>query len=389
MTECTTQSIRFSGIRRQQLIADFNGGRMTTDAGVLLLREVDRQIGLIDAINQSIPDPRDPRYTIHQQREMIAQRIFSIALGYEDLNDQQILRDDPALQAAADKTPEPDGSLASPPTLCRLENRVGRQALAKMMGLLVERFLAAHDEPPDEIVLDLDATDDPVHGQQEQRFFHGYYRHYCFLPLYVFSGGHLLCALLRPANIDAAKHSRAVAKLLVNRIRRAWPGVKIILRGDSGFCRRKLMRWCEKNKVDYIFGIGRNKVLERRIAVLMDEAETDFERSGQKQRCFGETQYAAGTWNRERRVIMKAERLEAGPNRRFVVTSLTGDPQALYDGLYTQRGDMENRIKEQQLMLFAARVTVSVRRVMLHLCSSCPYQGLFHAVARTVTTAPG
>ena len=223
MTECTTQRVCFSGIKRRQIVADFNGGRLTTDAGVLLLREVDRQIGLIDAINECVPDPRDPRYTIHQQREMIAQRIFSIALGYEDLNDQQTLRDDPALQIAAGKAAEEDDPLASPPTLCRLENRVDRKALVKMSTLFVEVFLAAHDEPPEEIVLDIDATDDPVHGQQEQRFFQGYYRHYCFLPLYVFCGGHLLCALLRPANIDAAKYSRAVTKLLVDRIRREWP----------------------------------------------------------------------------------------------------------------------------------------------------------------------
>lgn len=442
MTECTTQRISFSGTQRRQIVADFNGGRLTTDAGVLLLREVDRQIGLIDAINECVPDPRDPRYTIHQQRELIAQRIFSIALGYEDLNDQQTLRDDPALQIAAGKAAEEDDPLASPPTLCRLENRVDRKALVKMSALFVERFLAWHDSPPKEIVLDFDATDDPVHGQQEKRFFQGHYRHYCFLPLYVFCGGHLLCALLRPANIDAAKYSRAVTKLLVDRIRREWPDVKITIRGDSGFCRWKLMRWCEKHGVDYIFGIGRNKVLERRMTPLVEEAEAAFERTGQKQRLFGETEYAAGTWDRSRRVLMKAERLEAGPNRRFVVTNLSGDPQSLYDEVYTQRGDMENRIKEQQLMLFAdrtschdfaanqfrlllssfayvllhelrttylaatelataqvstirlkllkiaARVTVSVRRVVLHLCSSYPYQSVFRTVAGTLRPAP-
>lgn len=443
MTECTTQRIRFSGVGRQQIVADFNGGRLTTDAGVLLLREVDRQIGLIDAINACVPDPRDPRYTIHQQREMIAQRIFSIALGYEDLNDQQAIRDDPALQIAAGKAPQEDDPLASPPTLCRLENRVDRKTLVDLSKLFVERFLAAHDSPPKEIVLDFDATDDPVHGGQEQRFFQGYYRHYCFLPLYVFCGGHLLCALLRPANIDAAKYSRAVTKLLVERIRREWPDVKITIRGDSGFCRWKLMRWCEKHGVDYILGIGRNKVLERRVAPLAEQAEAAFERTGQKQRLFGETEYAAGTWDRSRRVLMKAERLEAGPNRRFVVTSLAGNPQSLYDDVYTQRGDMENRIKEQQLMLFAdrtschdfaanqfrlllssfayvllhtlrtthlgetelataqvstirlkllkiaARVTVSIRRVVLHLCSSYPYQSIFRTVAGTLSPAPG
>lgn len=443
MTECNAERIEFSRVGRRQVVADFNGGRLTSDAGVLLLREVDRQIGLINAINDCLRDPRDQRFTIHTQREMIAQRIYSIALGYEDLNDQHTLRDDPALQLAAGKSPEPDDPLASPPTLCRLENRVNRAALVRMSALFVERFLAAHDVPPKEIVLDFDATDDPIHGQQEERFYQGYYRHYCFLPLYVFCGGHLLCALLRPANIDGAKHSRAVTKLLVERIRRVWPDVKIIIRGDGGFCRWKLMRWCENHDVDYVFGIGRNKVLEREVEPLMKQAETAFVETDKKQRLFGETDYQAGTWDRSRRVIMKAERLEAGPNRRFIVTTLEGQPQTLYDEVYCQRGDMENRIKEQQLMLFAdrtschhfaanqfrlllssfayvllfelrtthlagtdlansqvnrirltllniaARVVLSVRRVVLHLSSSCPYQRVFRHVASTLVPAPG
>lgn len=357
MTECNSQTLQFTRVKRQQVVADFDGGRLTTDAGVLLLREVDRRIGLLDAINDCIPDPRDPRFTIHEQREMLAQRIFSLALGYEDLNDQQTLRDDPALQIAAQKAPDPDDPLASPSTLCRLENRVARKALVKMSQVLVEQFLAAHRTPPREIILDFDATDDPVHGQQEKRFYHGYYRHYCFLPLDVFCGGHLLVSLLRPSKIDGAKYARAIAKLLVERIRQQWPDVKIVIRGDGGFCRWRLMRWCDSHRVDYVFGIGKNKVLERRIAPLMEQAEAAFALTGQKQRLFGETDYAAGTWDRSRRVIMKAERLEAGPNRRFVVTTLTDSSQALYDHQYTPRGDMENRIKEQQLMLFADRTS--------------------------------
>jgi hypothetical protein len=444
MTECNTKPIQFSRVKQRQVTADFNGGRLTTDAGVLLLREVDQRIGLIDKINECLPDPRDPTYIIHEQREMLAQRIFSLASGYEDLNDQQSLRDDPALQIAAGKSAQEDSPLASPPTLCRLENRVNRKTLVAMSKLFVDHFLTSHDEPPEEIVLDFDATDDPIHGQQEGRFYQGYYKHYCFLPLYVFCGGHLLCALLRPSNIDGAKHSRAVTKLLVERIRKQWPEVKIIIRGDGGFCRWKLMRWCDKHGVDYIFGMGRNKVLGRHIASLMEKAETAFEATGEKQRLFGEIQYAAGTWDRPRRVIMKAERLLEGPNRRFIVTSLADDkPKHLYDGIYTQRGDMENRIKEQQLMLFAdrtschnfqanqfrlllssfayvllhelresylvntdlekaqvnrirlvllkvaARVTVSFRRIVLHLSSSCPYQKLFRHVAAMLIPAPG
>lgn len=443
MTECNSEPIVFAPVGRRQVVADFDGGRLTSDAGVLLLREVDRHIGLIDSVNECLPDPRDQRFTIHQQREMIAQRIFSIALGYEDLNDQQTMRDDPALQLAAGKAAEPEEPLASPSTLCRLENRVTRKALVKMSALFVERFLAAHEEAPEEIVLDFDATDDPVHGQQEERFFQGYYRHYCFLPLYVFCGGHLLCALLRPSNIDAAKYSRAVMKLLVDRIRQAWPDVRIVIRGDSGFCRWKFMRSCDRRGVEYILGLARNRVLERRAGELMTQAEKDFEESGEKQRLFGETEYAASIWDCPRRVIMKAERLEAGPNRRFVVTSLKGDPRSLYDDVYAVRGDMENRIKEQQLMLFAdrtschdfqanqfrlllssfayvllqelrgshlaetelataqvqtirltllkiaARVTLSVRRVVLHLSSSCPWQSQFRSVASDLIPSPG
>jgi hypothetical protein len=418
--------------------ADFQGGRLTSDAGALMLREVDRRLGLLDAVNACIPDPRDPRYVVHQQRSMLAQRIVAIALGYEDGNDHQTLRKDPALQTAADCSPVEDDAMASPPTLCRLENRIDRKTLVDLAGVLVEQFLASHDEPPEEIVLDLDATDDPTHGSQEGRFFHGYYGNYCFLPLYVFCGEQILCAYLRPSNIDAAKHSRAIVKLLVKRIRQEWPGVKIVLRADSGFCRWRLMRWCEKHGVSYIFGIARNQVLERCIAPLMNEAEVRFLWTTEKQRLFAETSYAAKSWDSQRRVVMKAERMTEGTNPRFLVTNLPGDPQSLYDDLYCPRGDMENRIKEQQMMLFAdrtschdfhanqfrlllssfayvlveglrrlglqgtdmakaqvntirlklfkvaARVNVSVRRIAFHLASSYPYQTLFRAVFRAL-----
>jgi hypothetical protein len=302
--------------------------------------------------------------------------------------------------------------------------------------VLVEQFLDSHDTPPDEITLDFDATDDRVHGSQEQRFFHAYYKSYCFLPLYVFCGDQLLCAYLRPSKIDAAKHARAITKMLCDAIRQRWPDVKITIRGDSGFCRWRLMRWCDHHGVSYIFGLGRNKVLERRVAELLEQAESTYEASGgQKQRLFAETLYAAQSWDRQRRVVMKAERLPAGPNTRFVVTNLEGTPQSLYDDNYVLRGDMENRIKEQQLMLFAdrtschdflanqfrlllssfayvlietlrrnhladtelahaqvstirlkifkvaARVVTSVRRIVFHLSSSYPQQDLFHRLA--------
>jgi len=444
MTKCNTKRIGFTPQRRRQVVADFLGGRLTTDAGALLLREVDRQIGLIDAIDDCIPDPRDPRYILHDQRAMLAQRIVSIALGHEDLNDQQTLRVDPALQIVAGGRPEEDEPLASPPTLCRLENRITRKALVKLSAVLVQQFLNSFDKPPEAITLDFDATDDRVHGEQERRFYHGYYKSYCFLPLYVFCGDQLLCSYLRPSKIDGAKHARALTKLLVDSIRQRWPEVQITIRGDSGFCRWRLMRWCDNHGVFYIFGLGRNKVLEKRNAKLVQQAESAFEATGgQKQRLFGETQYAASSWDRERRVVMKAERLPAGPNTRFVVTNLEGTPQALYDDIYVQRGEMENRIKEQQLMLFAdrtschdflanqfrlllssfayvlvetlrrvhladtelaqaqvntirlkvlkvaARVVTSVRRIIFHLSSSYPGEALFRRIAASLLLRPG
>jgi len=309
-----------------------------------------------------------------------------------------------------------------------------------MAEVLVETFIASHRRPPKELILDFDATDDLIHGNQEGRFFHGYYDSYCFLPLYVFCGDHLLAAYLRPSNIDASLNSRAILKLLVRRFRQVWPKVRIIVRADSGFCRWKLMKWCDKNGVFYVLGLARNSVLESMAKPFMERAEAAFERTGTKQRRFHEITYGAQTWDRQRRVIVKAERLRQGPNVRFVVTNLVErTPEQIYDGLYTARGDMENRIKEQQLGLFAdrtschkfianqfrlmlasaayvlvdhlrhtalastdlrraqvttirlklfkvaARVVTSVRRIVFHLSSSYPYQLVFRrAVARLV-----
>lgn len=242
MTDCTTEPLLFAGLQRQSIQADFGGGRLTWDGGALLLREMDRSVGLIDALNACIVDPRNPFFIAHSQRTLLAQRIFGIALGYEDLNDPQSLREDPLFQVLSERGVRADLPLASPPTLCRLENRVDRQALARIAEVFVETFVRSHTTAPEELILDFDPTNDPVHGKQEQRFFHGYYDEYCFLPLYVFCGSQLLVAYLRPAKIDGAKHSRAILKLLVKRFRRQWPNVRIIFRGDSGFCRWKLMR---------------------------------------------------------------------------------------------------------------------------------------------------
>jgi hypothetical protein len=357
MTDCITELLQFASLKRQKIQADFRGGRLTSDGGALLLREADRTLGLIDGINACIVDPRNPFFIAHSQRTLLAQRIFGIALGYEDLNDHQSLREDPLFQVLSERGVRADLPLASPPTLCRLENRVDRQALSQIAALFVETFIRSQTTPPKELILDFDPTNDPVHGNQEMRFFHGYYDQYCFLPLYVFCGSHLLVAYLRPANIDGAKHSRAILKLLVKRFRRQWPNVRIIFRGDSGFARWKLMRWCDQQDVGYIIGLARNTVLERLARPWTEVSAAQFAQTNQKQRLFGEFVYGAETWDRERRVIVKAEHLDQGPNSRFVVTNLTTAPQPLYDEVYCQRGDAENRIKEQQLGLFADRTS--------------------------------
>jgi hypothetical protein len=441
MTECNRGTLTFSSLGRQKIVADFEGGRLTSDAGALLLRELDRRFGLTEALAACITDRRDPAKVTHDLTTLLAQRIYGIALGYEDLNDHHTLREDPLFAVLAEQRPDMTTPLASPSTLSRWENAISRQSLVRMSEVFVDQFIASYRRPPKQIVLDFDATDDPVHGDQEGRFFHGFYRCYCFLPLYVFSGDHLLCAYLRPSNIDAAAHSRAILKLIVNRVRQAWPKVRIIFRGDSGFCRWKLLRWCDRHDVGYVVGLARNKVLERLAASFMETAQVAYEATSVKQRHFHEVRYAARTWDRERRVIVKAEYLAKGPNNRFVVTNLSDDPKAIYDGWYTPRGDMENRIKEQQLDLFAdrtschmfianqlrlllasaafvliahlrrvglkgtelakaqvttirlkllkvaARVRTSVRRVVLHLSSAYPHQRLFaRLTARLVPT---
>ncbi len=434
MTDCTTEPLLFSSLQRQQIVADFAGGTLTSDSGLLLLREVNRRTGLIPAIAAALADPRDPTRITHALTTLLSQRIFALAAGYEDLNDQQTLRHDPLLAVLAEQRPDPDQPLASPPTLCRLENTIDRASLWRLADVFVEQFIASCQTPPTELILDFDATDARLHGQQEGRFFHGYYGDYCYLPLYVFCGDRLLAAYLRPSNIDASRHSRAILKLLVNRLRRAWPAVKIVVRADSGFCRWKLLRWCERHDVGYIIGLAKNSVLEGRLAASMQQAARQFEQTGLKQRIFTTFEYAAGTWDRPRRVLGKAEHNSQGANPRFLVTNQPGEPQALYDEVYCQRGEMENRIKEQQLDLFAdrvscskfqanqfrlllsaaayvlveslrrqalagtdlaqaqagtirlklfkvaARVVVSVRRVVLHIASSYPLQDLFRQI---------
>jgi hypothetical protein len=318
----------------------------------MLLREADRRLGLVAALDGALPDPRDQALIVHRQIDLLRQRIYGLALGYEDLNDHKTLRHDLAWQTALERT----ATLAGDSTLCRLEQRVDRKAAVAFHEVLLEKFIASFSTAPSELILDFDATDDRVHGQQEGRHFHGYYGDWCFLPLYVFCGEQLLVAYLRPSNGDASRHAWAILKLLTARLRQAWPEVKLILRADSGFCRWKMLHWCEWASVDYIIGVARN-ALQALGADLMGQAASAFATTGEKQRRFGWIDYAAGTWDRERRVIAKAEVTAKGENPRFVVTSLEGDAQELYDRVYCARGEMENRIKEQQLGLFSDRTS--------------------------------
>jgi hypothetical protein len=357
MTECRNTALVFTSLGSRRVEADFSAGSLTTDAGALLLREADRHLGLLNALDRAISDTRDPDAITHSQRSLLAQRVFGLACGYEDLNDHTSLRHDPLWQSLAERPADPQQPLASAPTLCRLENRIDRSSLFGMAKVLVEQFIASFDQPPECLVLDFDATDSPIHGRQEGRFFHGYYDHHCFLPLYVFCGDQLLVAYLRTADADAARHSQAILKLLVARLRRAWPGIRLIFRGDSGFCRWKLMRWCDHNGVGYIIGLARNVRLQRLAGPWMHAAAVCWERTRQPQRLFGEIGYQAGSWDRSRRVIVKAEHGPQGDNPRFVVSNLPGNARGLYEVLYCARGEMENRIKEQQGMLFADRTS--------------------------------
>ena len=353
MTKCTQGAFDFPPVKRRRVQAEFNGGEVTSDAGVLLLRQADRLTGLMAAVDRALPDARHPGLITHSQLSLLRQRVYGLALGYEDLNDHERLRTDVVIQSAVER----DAALGSQSTLCRLEQRSSREAAVAIHRVLIERFIASFETAPKELVLDFDATDDPVHGRQEGRFFHGYYDGYCFLPLYVFCGDQLLVSYLRRSNIDAARHAWAILALLVRRLRQAWPGVRIVFRGDSGFCRWRMLAWCERNDVGYIVGLARNSRLLARIANHLYMAELNYQDFGEKVRSFTDFRYAAGTWDRERRVIAKIERGPKGANPRFVVTNLAGDPQTLYDTLYCARGDMENRIKEQQLGLFADRTS--------------------------------
>jgi len=347
-----TERIRFTRSKGRRVEADFAGGEVSSDGGLLLLREVDRKLRLSRRVARGLEDARQPGKVDHAAVVMVRQRVFALCAGWEDLNDAESLRLDSIHQVAAGS----DQALASASTLCRFENQQSRRAAWAINQILVETFINAHPQPPAVITLDFDATDAPVHGRQEGRFFHGYYDHHCFLPLYVFCGDHLLTAYLRRSNADGARHAAAILKLLVQRIRQAWPRTRIVMRADSGFCRDLMLTWCDRHDVKYIVGIARNSRLQAMASDLMDTAAQRYEATGEKQRLFTAFDYAAGPWRRLRWVIAKAEHSAKGPNPRFIVTNIVGDSQKLYDRRYCARGEMENRIKEQ-MMLFADRVS--------------------------------
>jgi hypothetical protein len=379
MTECTQTKFTFQAHFSRQVTGQFNGSTMTSDAGGLLLRETDRRLNLLPRLAQCFLDGRDPARVQHSVMEMISQRVSALALGYEDLNDHEQLRQDPILKLLAGQE-DLEQPLAGKSTLNRLELGVSAPDRYKKITfwkqsideLLVDVFVEAHAAAPEEIVLDIDTTDVALHGDQEGRFFHGYYDHYCYLPLYIFSGEHLLCARLRCANIDASAGSWTEIQRIVAQIRRHWPQVRITLRGDSGFCRDELMSWCEGHRVDYVFGLARNPRLRALVAEALAQAARQWEQTRQPARLFVEFSYetVSGSWSRARRVVAKAEHIDGKENPRYVVTSLSADAwpaQTLYEELYCARGDMENRIKEQ-FTLFADRVSAqSIRANQLRL----------------------
>lgn len=406
--ECNTGRMTFQPLGRREVVGAFDGGTITSDAGGLLLREVEQRTGIIRQFAECFADHRDPELIEHAVEELVAQRVYALALGYEDLNDHDRLRLDPLLAMLVGKE-DPAGenrrqerdrgkALAGKSTLNRLELTPVRADAGhrykkipadtrRMERVFVEYFIQAHPEAPERIVLDLDATDDPVHGNQLGRFFHGYYREYCYLPLYVFCGDELLGAWLRPSDIDGAAGALKKVAMIVGRLREVWPDAKIVVRGDSGFCRDPLLHWCEENTVDYVFGLAKNSRLVAELQAELTLAKQQYEATGQASRVFKDFTYQTlDSWSRARRVVGKAEQLDKGPNPRFVVTSLRAeqfDAKTLYEIEYCGRGDMENRIKEQQGCLFADRTSAATMRAnQLRLWFSSVAYTLMQALRR-------
>ena len=374
-----SDTLDFDRIGRKRIEANFNGGELSSDGGFLVLNAVDDVVGLARAAAAAVKDRRDPGLIEYPLRTLLSQRIFGICCGYEDLNDHTSLCLDGLMQTAVSR----ECALGSAPTLCRLENAAKASDCAALSGVLMEQFLASFAHAPEQVVLDVDASDIPLHGDQEARQFHGYYDSYCYLPLYVFCGDHLLAAYLRNSRIDGAKNVTALIKVLVKRIRQHFPEVQIILRGDSGFCRQRLLRWCEKQSVGYVIGLARNERLHQQVELVQLAMQERFEATGEKQRAVGEFVYAAASWDKPRRVVTRLEYGDKGINPRFIVTNIpesSADANALYDGFYCKRGEAENRIKEAQLDLFGTRA--SCHRFMVN-----QFRLLLSALAYTLMQA--
>ncbi len=464
-TECNTEQLEFHGFARRRVVGGFDGGKLSSDGGGLLLREVEQRCHVLKRLAGCFVDHRDEERIEHSVASLIKQRVMGLALGYEDLNDHEVLRHDPLLAVLSDAA-QPCGrarkrvrdrgaALAGKSTLNRLELTPATADAASrykkivadpeaMDRLLVELFLESYASAPASILIDVDATDDPLHGKQEGRFFHGYYREYCYLPLYFFCEEQLLCARLRTADVDPAAGVVAELERIVGQIRERWPQTQVILRGDGGFCRDGVLSWCEAHQVDYLVGMAKNSRLKKAIAPEMDAARQAHAASGHAERRFKDFRYRTlDSWSCERRVIGKAEYLAGGENPRFIVTSLAdADARHLYEAVYCARGEMENRIKEQQLMLFAdrtsthamasnqlrlyfssfayvlmqtlrrlglqgtalakaqcttirlklfkigARIRISVRRITLAFSEGYPYAALFHQVLERLRQVP-
>jgi hypothetical protein len=441
-TVCHKQ-LSFGSLLGKEVIVDFEGGRVSSDGGGLLLREIDDRYSLTEKAARCLCDPRDLRRITHDEITLLRQRIFSIALGYEDANDADSLRGDPVLKSISGRLPESSEDLASQPTLCRFENATDRKDLRRLADALMDLYLETHPGPRDLIVIDMDSTDDPTHGRQQLSFFHGYYDQHMYHPLLVFDGidGFAMAAVLRPGNAHASHRSVSVLKRIIKRLRRAYPRAAIILRADAGFAVPELYQFCERKRIHYTVGLITNNRLKDKAAQLLAEAKEKFRETREKQRLFTAFTYRADSWNRYRRVVAKVEYMDQGPNERFVVTNIHLPPQRLYDEIYVLRGDAENRIKELKLELKAdrlschrflanqfrlllhtfayclflllrnhlrgtelasaqvgtlrvkllkigTRVRETSRRIWLHLASGCPYKSLFYFAYQSLKAAP-
>jgi len=441
-TVCHKQ-LCFESLFGKQVTADFDGGHITSDAGGLLLREIDEHYGLTAGFTESLSDRRHPSWVVHKLKTLVKQRIFSIALGYEDNNDAQSLRNDPALKTMSGKLPETSEALASPPTLCRFENSVTSKDLRRLADWLFKLYVKTHPGPRDVMVIDIDATDDPTHGQQQLSFFHGYYEQHIYHPIFIIDGisGFPMACVLRPGNTHAAHRVKAVFKRLVKRLKKAYPKAQIVLRADAGFAVPRLYRFCEKRRISYTIGLITNDRLRAKVADLLEKAEQQFRETKEKQRLFTSFHYRAESWSRHRRVVAKVEYTDKGLNQRFVVTNIFLKPQRLYDEIYVLRGETENRIKELKLdvkadrlschrflanqfrlslhtgaycllwllrenlkgtalataqagtlrvklLKIGARIRETSRRVWIHFASGYPYKSLFYRALDTIKAAP-